>query len=214
MFGAIRFVLISCVVSLVMSSPARASHFVMNPPPFISQAPFGNWADPWQDFCEEASIVMVAHAVKKLPLTPNMADREMRIIKSFEEVVFRRHRDTSIEETMLTLQLLYGLSGLHIKTITTAEGIKHELREGRLIIAPVAGRLLKNPYFKSPGPLYHMVVIHDFDDNRNIFITHDPGTRRGANFPYQQQVMLNAVHDWNKGDVLRGAKKILVVDRI
>ena len=69
---------------------------------------------------------MAAHAARKLPLTPAIADREMRIIKSFEELVFQRHRDTSIEEVALVLRLLYSFQNIRIKTITTAEDIKQE----------------------------------------------------------------------------------------
>lgn len=43
------------------------------------------------------------------------------------------------------------------------------------------------------------------------FITNDAGTKRGANYPYDFQTVLNANHDWNGGDVEHGAKKIIVV---
>lgn len=181
--------------------------------PFTSQAPFGNWARPWQDFCEEASLVMAAHFVLRLPLTPQAAAAEMQIIKRYEELVFGRSKDTSIEETAGILRGLFGFKNVSTKVIASGEDIKKELAAGRLVIMPAAGRMLKNPYFTAPGPLYHMLVIRGFDDARNVFITNDPGTRRGEGFAYNQKVLFAALHDWNGGKVLEGQKRIMVVGK-
>lgn len=58
-----------------------------------------------------------------------------------------------------------------------------------------------------------MLVITGFDDAKNIFITNEPGTRRGESFAYDQQKLFAAIHDWNNGDVLHGEKKMIVVGR-
>ena len=181
--------------------------------PFTVQAPFGDWSEPWQNFCEEASVVMAAHFLWGFPITPLLADTEMRLIKQYEELAFGRHKDTSIEETAGVLQNLYGFSGIRVKSVRSADEIKQELIGGKIVVAPMAGRLLKNPFFKSPGPLYHMVVIRGFDDERKTFIVNDPGTRRGEKLSYNQSLLMNALHDWNNGDVLRGEKKVMVVGK-
>ena len=36
--------------------------------------------------------------------------------------------------------------------------IKEFLMAGKLVIVPAAGRQLGNPYYKAPGPVYHMLV--------------------------------------------------------
>ena len=77
---------------------------------------------------------------------------------------------------------------------------------------PAAGELLDNPHFKSP-PLYHMLVVRGFDSHQDIFITNDPGTRRGESYAYNRQKLFAAIHDWNNGDVLNGDKKMIVVGR-
>lgn len=155
--------------------------------PFAVQAPFGDWSQPWQDFCEEASVVMVAHFVWQLPLVPGMAELEMQIIQQYENVVFRRNRDTSAEETASILRKLYGLKNISVQSVGSTAGIKREIQNGKPVIVPAAGQMLENPYFKAPGPLYHMLVITGFDDAKNIFITNEPGTRRGESFAYDQQ---------------------------
>ncbi len=181
--------------------------------PFTSQAPLGSWAQPWQDFCEEASVVMAAHFIWGVPLTPKLAETEMQIIKQYEEIVFKRYKDTSTAETGAILTYLFGFKNISVRGINTALDIKEELERGSIVIAPVAGRLLKNPYFTAPGPLYHMLVIRGFDDNKNTFITNDPGTRRGNGLAYNQELLLAAIHDWNGGDVMNGEKKIVAVGR-
>lgn len=182
--------------------------------PFVSQAPFGDWSQPYQDFCEEASAVMAAHFIWGVPVTPKIADTEMRIMKRFEELVLDgKSRDTSIDEAASILRVLYGFKHITTKIIQSPEEIKNELSVGRLVIAPASGELLNNPYFRKPAPLYHMIVVRGFDDAKNVFITNDPGTRRGNGLAYNQSILWNAIHDWNHGDVLYGEKKVMVIGR-
>jgi len=208
-----RVIIVSVVflaAALAYSARAAAALAV----PFVSQAPFGDWREPYQDFCEEASAVMAAHFLWGVPVTPKIADTEMRIMKRFEELVLGgRSRDTSIDETASILRVLYGFKNITTKIIQSPEDIKKELSAGNPVIVPAAGELLKNPYFKSPPPLYHMVVIRGFDDEKGVFITNDPGTHRGNGLTYDQSVLWNAIHDWNHGDVPHGEKRIMIVGR-
>ena len=178
--------------------------------PFTSQAPFGNWDYPWQEFCEEASVVMAAHFIWNAPLVPHVADLEMQLIKKYEKLVFGQYKNTSVDETALILRDLYGFKNVSTKKITSLADIKKEIAAGNIAIVPAAGVLLKNPYFTSP-PRYHMLVVYGFDDARGVFITNDPGTRRGKGLEYTQSVLFPAIRDWNNGDVMHGAKKIIVV---
>ena len=74
---------------------------------------------------------------------------------------------------------------------------------------------MENPYFRVPGPLYHALVIVGYDDAKKEFITHDPGTRRGENYHYSQEIIWNAAHDFpgKKSDILEGAKNIILVKK-
>jgi len=181
--------------------------------PFTPQAPFGNWAQPWQDFCEEASVVMAAHFVLNIPLTAKMAAEEMQIIRQYEELVFGSYKDTSVEHTASVLKDLYGFSFVRTRDIKGVEDIKHELRASNLVIVPVAGRMLRNPYFIPPGPRYHMLVIRGFDDEKKVFITNDPGTRRGNGLVYREELLFEAIHDLVDGSIAQGEKRMIVVGK-
>ena len=69
---------------------------------------------------------------------------------------------------------------------------------GRPVIVPLAGRLLGNPYYTQPGPVYHMLVVKGIAENGDI-ITNDVGTRHGRNLTYAPDVFLNAMHDVPSG---------------
>jgi len=95
--------------------------------------------------------------------------------------------------------------------IPSVNDIKEIIASGKLVIVPAAGRELGNPFYRSPGPLYHMLLIKGYTQNR--FITNDAGTKRGENYPYDFDTVTNANHDWNGGNVEAGAKKIIIVGK-
>ncbi|HRH93673.1 MAG TPA: hypothetical protein PKV72_04050, partial [Candidatus Peribacteria bacterium] len=101
---------------------------------------------------------------------------------------------------------------LHAKLLKdpTEAAMKEALAGGKLIIVPAAGRQLGNPYFQSPGPPYHMLVLRGYTRDGHV-ITNDPGTKRGENFAYTWSALINAIHDWNGGDVENGAKVVIVI---
>lgn len=207
---------LSLIAALLMPFFAFAQDGVSRvivPVPFTSQAPAGNWSQPWQDFCEEASVVMAAHFVWGLPLSRPFAELEMKIVQQYEDLVFGRRLDISADETAEVMRRLYRLQDVSVRSVSSPEVMKEELTKGRILIVPVAGRMLGNPYFKFPGPFFHMLIVKGFDNAKNVFIANDPGTRRGESYSYNQQKLFAAIHDWNDGDVLKGEKKMVVVGR-
>lgn len=87
-------------LTLLFFTALPADAAVLLKVPFTSQAPSGDWRQPFQDFCEEASVVMAAHFLWGVGLTPEIAELEMRIIQSYEALVFGRSKDTSIDEAL------------------------------------------------------------------------------------------------------------------
>ena len=79
------------------------------------------------------------------------------------------------------------------------------------VIISEYGRALGNPYYKSPGPIHHMLVIKGY--GKDSFITNDSGTKRGLNYPYSFNVLYNAAGDWDqqKGTVDTNVKIAIVV---
>lgn len=178
--------------------------------PFTSQTPLGNWDALHKEACEEASVLTVLRYFDNRPFTsPEEAD---------EEIVALVHANTALgfpvddtaEQIVDLIQSQNPALDAELLKNPSVDAIKEVLSEGKLVIVPAQGQLLGNPYFQTPGPPYHMLVIRGFTDS-GFAITNDPGTKRGEAFVYKWDVLMNAIHDWNGGDVMNGAKVVVVV---
>lgn len=177
--------------------------------PFGSQAPFGNWVLPYQEACEEAAAIMVHRFFSGEPLDPATMDRELKKLIAWEEKTFGYYKDTTAEEIARMLREYFGHKNVEVKYDFTMEDVKAAVSQGYPVILPAAGRLLPNPYFRQPGPIYHALVVKGFIGKK--IITNDPGTRHGKDFLYDPEPLMNAVHDWNEEDILKGRKVMIVV---
>ncbi len=176
--------------------------------PFTPQAPHANWDQPYQDACEEASSAMVNYFYAGKTFTPEVADREILGLVAWEDKNFGNNRDTNAEQTADFIRRYYGYKRVEVIENPTVDDIKQHIAAGRPVILPMYGRTLANPYFTPPGPTYHMLVVKGYTKDK--FITNDPGTRRGADYLYSFDVLMNANHDWNGGDVEKGRKVMIV----
>lgn len=180
--------------------------------PFTSQAPEANWEMPYQEACEEASVLMV-HAfydnVAPGKIPTKTADEELLKMVEFENTIFGYYEDTSAEQTAIFISQFYGYGRVDVIENPTVDQIKTHISEGRPVILPAAGQQLGNPNFTSPGPLYHMLVIRGY--TQDSFITNDPGTRNGEAYVYKITKLMSAMHDWNGGDVEHGRKVVIVI---
>lgn len=181
--------------------------------PFTAQAPSGNWSLPFKEACEEASILMVDKFYRQQPLgNSGDIENDIKNIVEFEKQKLGFYLDTDAEQTASILKDYFGYSEVRVIYDITIEDIKKELAQGRPVIVPAAGRMLGNPNYKRPGPLYHMLVIKGYIKTK--FITNDPGTRHGKDFVYDFKVLYNAIHDFNDGRVNEGKKVMIVVEKI
>lgn len=181
--------------------------------PFVVQAPFGNWDAEHQEACEEASILMVlgAFGSRDIPPSPAMQDSLLQVLlRRAEELGFPV--DLTAEQAALLLRDADPSLTVRLLLRPTADDLKQLLDAGSLIIVPAAGRLLHNPYFRRPGPQYHMLVLRGYTVD-GMAITNDPGTKHGASFVYPWATLLHANHDWNGGNVEGGERVVLVVSR-
>jgi hypothetical protein len=182
--------------------------------PFTSQAPHANWDDPYQEACEEASLIMAydyTQGVKSY--TKKQADKKILDLIQYEEEIGYT-QDINIQELQTIAKDYYQVDSLILEgdSINSHTFIKF-LSQGAPIIIPASGKSLNNPNFSGEGPAYHMLVIIGYNQNTQTFITHDPGTRNGANYEYSFQTILNSIHDWtgSKETVTQGAKKALIL---
>jgi len=193
--------------------PALAANdAVILPVPYTAQAPFGNWSVPWSDFCEEASVAMAQAYVAGRQLSAIDFAIEMLRLAIFELRNFGYDKDTGVADTLRMLRDYYGNTKARIVYNPTSETIRNAIRDGFPVIVPVAGQLLGNPHFKSPGPRYHMVVVKGFDNAD--FIVNEPGTRFGNGWRYGQSTLMNAMHDFvANGDITTGQKAVIIVEK-
>lgn len=178
--------------------------------PFFSQAPFGNWDYPWQETCEEASVLLVANLYNHMNLNAAGFNDELLRLVDWETEYFGDYRHTTVAQTAEMLDVQYGLKTV-VHENPTFEEIQGILNNGNFIIAPFAGKLLGNPNFRNGGPNYHMLVIKGYDADKNQIVTNDVGTRNGADFVYNWDTIETALHDWHDTDILLGEKKIIEV---
>lgn len=177
--------------------------------PFTSQAPTGNWDALHEEACEEASSMMAARFILDRSIT-NSADAEAGIQELTSYVADTMHLPVDITGAE-TAQLINEFYGLHaeVKTDFTWNDVKQALAQGYPVIIPAAGQQLGNPYYTAPGPLYHMLVVKGYTAKK--IITNDSGTKRGADYQYTYDTVMNAAHDWNSGDVTHGQKVAIIV---
>jgi hypothetical protein len=182
---------------------------------FLEQAPEKNWAQPWQDACEEASLVTVDFYYQNKSTTPEITrDSILNMIKFEETQNFTK--DMNIAQ-MATVGKQYLNYQTKIIDNPTVEEIKKYLNQNIPIIVTANGKTLyqENKHFKSGGPYYHSLVILGFDDDKNQFIVHDVGTQFGAYFHYSYSLLMESIHDFpssgKKEDINNGPKKVLIL---
>lgn len=189
---------------------------------FTSQAPFAVWDELHKEACEEAALYTVKNYLdgqRGVKIAPEQADEEIKKMVAWQEKNWGGHFDLSIQKVGELAEAIYGLEYAKHE-INGVQDIQKIIAKGDLVIAPTAGRELKNPYFQTPGPIYHMLVVTGYDEK--YFYTNDVGTRRGANFKYLQKTLFNAIHDLPAGfenhqktlseeDILLGGKNVLTL---
>ncbi len=169
--------------------------------PFVVQAPFGNWKDQnFQNACEEASMVMAMSWVKKEKnISPTEAQKRILAVIDWENKNFGYSTDTNAFDMEKVFQQYFEYKNISVKENVTLEEIKTEIQKGNLVIVPAFGRALKNPNFTPPGPVVHMLLIVGYDPTAKQFITNDPGTRKGANYRYEEGLLFSAIWEYPSG---------------
>lgn len=175
---------------------------VLHDVPFASQAPLGRWDDHrQQEGCEEASVLMaVRWARGEGDIAPADAERAIIAAAEYERLTFGSHEDTSAADTLDRLfKGYFRYDGVALREGITTDDIAAAIADGNVAVVPVNGRLLPNPWFSSPGPLRHMLVVTGFDAASDEFVTNEPGTRRGEGFRYSRRSLQAALMDYPSG---------------
>lgn len=161
---------------------------------FSPQAPYANWEQPWQDACEEASIIMVKYYLDQQPLSKDIMNQEILKMVPWQEENFGGHFDITAAQTLELAQRFYTLDG-QVDSVVSIENIKKYIANGIPVIVPANGKKLNNPNYTNGGPEYHMLVIRGYTETE--IITNDPGTRNGEGYRYSYQTILDSITNPN-----------------
>jgi len=141
--------------------------------------------------------------IKGTDITPEKARQEIIAVSDYELANYGVFLDTSAQDTFDRIfKGYYKYQKIELRYDFSVEDIKDELHDGNLVVAPMNGQELHNPYYTQPGPLRHMLVIIGYDPDSREFITNDPGTRLGKQYRYSEQTLFEAIHDYSTGDDL------------
>ncbi len=178
--------------------------------PFLLQAPKQNWVQPYEDACEEASLIMVDayYDGRATRFGPDEGIEVIDKLIAFEDETYGYNKDTTSDDVANTAKVYFGRKATVMEA--TEANIKKALNEGHPVIAPAYGKALGNPNFRNGGPEYHMLVIKGYTKDGS-WITNDPGTRNGPDYIYKKQVLLDAIHDFDPRDMRSGRKVVIVV---
>ena len=144
--------------------------------------------------CEEASLIMAESWVKGDILSKENLNQRILDSIAWQEKNWGGHFDLNAQNVVEMANQYFEIKKIYYTSLSSLNDIKNELSKGNLVIVPTAGRLLGNPHYRNPGPAYHMLVVVGY--NKKEIITNDPGTRKGENFSYSNDVFFNAIHDW------------------
>lgn len=183
---------------------------------FVPQSPEKNWDQPWQDACEEASLLTVDYYYKNITSSdPQTIKNDLLKIFDFESQQSFTH-DVNIDQMAVVAEKYLAYSA-KIIIDPSLEDIKKYISQDIPVIIPANGKTLyqENKHFKDGGPYYHNIVVLGYDDNIKKFTVHDVGTQFGAYFKYSYSLLIDSIHDFpasnQKEDINQGDKKVLIL---
>ena len=181
-----------------ISPPQSTTGLILHKVPFTVQAPGGIWADPmFENACEEASILMAMHWVRGTTFTNPR--QEIYDLSVWEEKTYGDWYDRSAKDTAQMIKDYFDYDNVEYKEDIHIEDIKEALAAGGVVVVPIDGQKVGNPFYVQPGPIAHMMIVIGYDSKTKEFITNDPGTRRGAGYRYSEQKFIDAVRDYPTG---------------
>lgn len=174
--------------------------------PFTSQAPTGNWSEPWQNACEETSVYMVTSFYAEDTIRRDEAIKHIKEIITAKNEEFQVSADESLEKISELIKLLGLPWSTEIVIDPTLEDIKKQLANNQPIIAPVFAPALN---YGAGGPDYHVMVMTGYDDNTSEFIVNDPAMKNGKGVRFKYDLFIKAIHDLNQTNYKAGKKALL-----
>ncbi|MFA5163018.1 MAG: C39 family peptidase [Patescibacteria group bacterium] len=209
-------VLISIISFVLAPTVLAAGVFAVSSVPFTSQAPLAEWRDQrQQDGCEEAVSLMAMWLVKSQAApTKAEAKKQLLAISDFEKKKYGEYRDVALSDMITWIfKDYFKYEKVRLVKDLKLSDLKSELAAGHVLLLPMNGQRLKNPYFTAPGPERHMILVYGYDPAKKEFITNDPGTRRGAAYRYPEKILFDAIRAYPTGyhKAIKKLEKAMIV---
>ena len=178
--------------------------------PYSAQAPDGNWDLPYQEACEETSILMTIRYFEGVSgvIEAETADQDIVALTDYV-AAHGMGESLTAEQAVTVIEAYYPGYDAEVVADPTVDQLKAYIAEGLPVIVPSAGRELGNPFFSGIGPAFHMIVLRGYTEE--VFITNDPGTRHGENYTYPIPTVMEAISDFNDVGPEAGAKNVVIV---
>lgn len=198
--------------------PQVSTTLIDHKAPFTAQAPKGGWDDErQQDGCEEASALMAVYWAQGKKLNSSIALSHILGASDYEQNTHGEFRDISVQDTVQWIfKEYFKYDKVRIMKSVTIESLAAELSKGNVIVAPLNGQKLGNPYFSPPGPERHMLLIRGYDPKKKQFITNDPGTKRGESYRYNEKILFDAILSYPTGHhepIGKVLKEVIIVSK-
>lgn len=182
--------------------------------PFTSQAPAGNWSEPWQNACEETSIYMVSSFYAQDEI------KRAAAIARIKEILAAKNKEINVskDESLETIAKLINILGLPWTTQLienpSIDDLKKELTQNHPIIVPVYAPTLADKHYWQGGPDYHVMVMTGYDDATGEFIVNDPAVQNGKGFRFKYDLFMSAIHDLDAKNYQAGKKAVLFTKEV
>lgn len=183
-----------------LEARAQEKEIVKLKVPYTSEVPLGSWVKPWNNACEEASMIMAeSYYFGNETMDKKTAVKYMTPLFNIENKIFGGNADTDSVRTAKLLNDYLSVSAI-IKINPTLEEIKDELRHDKPVVTFHYAKNLKNPNhrWRAGGSYYHVMLLVGFDDNTSDFFVHDSGDdKTGEYYRYSYDAIMSTLHDFN-----------------
>ena len=200
--------IITIAVVVIARNKQRPSQMSINVP-YTSQAPAGDWSEPWQNACEETSIYMVSSFYANDPIKRDAAIKNIKNILAVKKQDFKVSKDESLAEIAALIKALGFPWSTKIVNDPTEEQLKQELSANHPIIVPVFAPTLG----QTDGADYHVMVLIGYDDAAKMFIVNDPGITNGGSRRFPYDTFMAAIHDLNQNNYQAGEPAVLFTEQ-
>lgn len=187
------------------------SEYDMTNVAFFSQAPYGNRNQPYQDACEEASLLIWQYYLNWATKTKDEYNKDLLAMVELEMEMLWYFESTTIMEMKQIINRRDPSIKASIIEHPSIRDLEREISKNNMAIVPLYGKGLKNPHYALWGPEYHFLVIKGY--TTDSFITHDVWTLHWSNRHYNKDLIMKNIHDRNRTDVRKWAPRILILQK-